>query len=119
MRSWSGFDSRLRRGVEQVGTHYQLMFRMKRHLKENFGDSVFRFHYLDHHICHAASSFYVSPFDKAAILTIDGTGEDTTVLFGIGEGTQIRVLKRIRLPHSLGQFLFRRYELPRLRHVSG
>jgi carbamoyltransferase len=58
----------------------------------------------DHHLSHAASAFYVSPFDEAAILTFDGAGESTTVLFAHGRGRSIEVLRRIKLPHSLGQF---------------
>ncbi|MDQ6735057.1 MAG: carbamoyltransferase, partial [Nitrospirota bacterium] len=60
--------------------------------------------YLDHHLCHAASTFLVSPFERAAILIVDGASESHTALLAVGEGTQIRVLKRIPLPHSLGQF---------------
>jgi carbamoyltransferase len=60
--------------------------------------------YLDHHLCHAASTYLVSPFDRAAILVVDGASESHTALLAVGEGTQIRVLKRIPLPHSLGQF---------------
>jgi len=48
--------------------------------------------------------FFVSGFDHAAIMTWDGTGEDTTTLFSLGENTRLKVLKRIKLPHSLGQF---------------
>ena len=61
-------------------------------------------YYLDHHLCHAASCFYVSPFDDAAILTMDGYGEKTTVLMAHGQGTNITPLKRIEFPHSLGSF---------------
>src|SRR5438034_5048954 len=63
-----------------------------------------KFHYLARHICHAASAFFASPFDTAAIFTVDGVGESTTVLYARGEGNRIRVLERIHLPHSLGQF---------------
>ena len=56
-----------------------------------------------HHLTHAASTFYLSPFQHAAILTIDGTGEFTTCTFGLGEGTRIRTLQTIRFPHSLGK----------------
>ena len=58
---------------------------------------------LKHHLAHAASSFYLSPFDRAAILTLDGTGEFTTSTFCVGEGTGIRILQEIRFPHSLGK----------------
>jgi carbamoyltransferase len=55
-----------------------------------------------HHESHAASAFYPSPFNKAAILTIDGVGEWATVTSGIGEGNQISFLEEIYFPHSLG-----------------
>jgi carbamoyltransferase len=56
----------------------------------------------EHHLSHAASSFYCSPFEEAAILTVDGVGEWTTASIGVGRGTDIRLLKEIRFPHSLG-----------------
>jgi carbamoyltransferase len=56
----------------------------------------------EHHLSHAASSFFCSPFDEAAILSVDGVGEWTTASIGIGKGTDIRLLKEIRFPHSLG-----------------
>ncbi len=58
--------------------------------------------YSEHHVSHAASAFLVSPFDKAAILTIDGVGEWETTTYGVGEGNDIRLLKCIHFPHSLG-----------------
>jgi carbamoyltransferase len=98
------FRSRVDRGVAQVGESYLGMFRHPKRLREHFGPSDFKFHYLEHHQTHAASAFFVSPFDTAAILTWDGTGEDTTTLFSRGKGNKLEVLKRIKLPHSLGQF---------------
>jgi len=56
----------------------------------------------EHHLSHAASAFYPSPFEEAAILTIDGVGEWATTAMGIGKGTDIKLLKEIRFPHSLG-----------------
>ena len=55
-----------------------------------------------HHMAHAASCFYPSPFDKAAILTIDGVGEWATCTLGFGSGSRIELVKEIRYPHSLG-----------------
>jgi len=55
-----------------------------------------------HHLSHAASAFFCSPFDEAAILTVDGVGEWTTASLGVGRGTAIKQLKEIRFPHSLG-----------------
>jgi len=98
------FSARVNRGVAQVSESYLGMFRYPHLLRRHFGPSTFKFHYLEHHLCHAASAFLVSPFETAAILTLDGTGEDTTTMFSRGEGTRVRPLKRIKLPHSLGQF---------------
>lgn len=58
--------------------------------------------FTEHHQSHAASAFYPSPFEKAAILTVDGAGEWATTTIGVGEGESIRLLKKIDFPHSLG-----------------
>jgi carbamoyltransferase len=58
--------------------------------------------FTEHHFSHAASAFYCSPFEDAAILTVDGVGEWTTASIGVGRGTLIKLLKEIRFPHSLG-----------------
>ena len=58
--------------------------------------------FTEHHQAHAASAFYPSPFDEAAILTIDGVGEWATTTIGLGQGNKIKLLKEIRFPHSLG-----------------
>ena len=55
-----------------------------------------------HHLSHAASAFYPSPFKRAAILTMDGVGEWSTATLGIGDGNRVKLLKEIRFPHSLG-----------------
>lgn len=56
----------------------------------------------EHHLSHAASAFYPSPFEKAAILTVDGVGEWATASICLGEGKDITILKELRFPHSLG-----------------
>ncbi len=58
--------------------------------------------FIEHHLSHAASSFLVSPFEKAAILTLDGVGEWETGTKGIGEGNKINLTHSINFPHSLG-----------------
>ena len=55
-----------------------------------------------HHESHAASAFYPSPFDEAAILTMDGVGEWDTATIGVGKGNKIKLLKSLEFPHSLG-----------------
>jgi carbamoyltransferase len=56
----------------------------------------------EHHLSHAASAFYPSPYEKAAILTIDGVGEWATASICLGQGKDITILKELRFPHSLG-----------------
>jgi carbamoyltransferase len=56
----------------------------------------------EHHLSHAASAFYPSPFETAAILTIDGVGEWSTTTYGMGSGNAIELRKHIRFPNSLG-----------------
>jgi carbamoyltransferase len=56
----------------------------------------------EHHLSHAASAFYPSPFEDAAILTLDGVGEWTTSSIALGKGHELKVIKELRFPHSLG-----------------
>ena len=58
--------------------------------------------FTEHHQAHAASAFYPSPFDEAAILTVDGVGEWATTTIGQGKGDELQMLKELRFPHSLG-----------------
>lgn len=58
--------------------------------------------FAEHHLSHAASAFYPSLFEKAAILTLDGVGEWTTTSLALGQGTAVSILKEIHFPHSLG-----------------
>src|SRR5437762_9362332 len=61
-----------------------------------------RYVFTDHHESHAASAFFPSPFERAAILTMDGVGEWATASHGVGEGNRIRLTHELRFPHSLG-----------------
>ena len=65
-------------------------------------DWVAKLLFSEHHLSHAASAFYPSPFDEAAVLTLDGVGEWTTTSLAIGRGHQLEVHKEIRFPHSVG-----------------
>ena len=56
----------------------------------------------EHHLSHAASAYYPSPFDRAAVLTLDGVGEWTTSSLAIAKGGNLKVMKEIHFPHSLG-----------------
>lgn len=76
------------------------------HLKKRFNgfkkDNPFKWHFVPHHLAHAASSFLPSPYEKAAILTLDGRGEIATTTFSIGKGHDIRFIGQVDFPHSLG-----------------
>jgi carbamoyltransferase len=56
----------------------------------------------EHHLSHAASAFYPSPFESASVLTLDGVGEWTTTSFAVGKANNLKVIKEIKFPHSLG-----------------
>jgi len=60
------------------------------------------FYFPEHHESHAASAFFPSPFDEAAVITLDGVGEWATTTVGVGEGNSLKLIKEIRFPHSLG-----------------
>ncbi len=67
------------------------------------GENALRkFYVCEHHISHASSAFYPSPYEKAVILTIDGVGEWATATIGIGDGGNIEIKEEMRYPHSLG-----------------
>jgi len=66
------------------------------------GPGKVRLLFPEHHLSHAASAFYPSPFDEAAILTIDGVGEWATAAIGLGKGRSITILRELDFPHSLG-----------------
>jgi carbamoyltransferase len=61
-----------------------------------------QFHNVEHHRAHLASSFYVSPFERAALLSIDGFGDFISTMWGLGEGNSINVLDQVEYPHSTG-----------------
>jgi carbamoyltransferase len=58
--------------------------------------------WVSHHEAHAASAFYFSPFDEAAVLVVDGVGEWATTSYGVGQGVRLELLDQVRFPHSLG-----------------
>lgn len=74
-------------------------------LKATLGDDVNweeRLLFSEHHLSHAASAFYPSPFESAAVLSLDGVGEWTTTSIVVGKGRDLKVVKEIHFPHSLG-----------------
>jgi carbamoyltransferase len=75
---------------------------IKNRIRERIGISADRILFIPHHLSHAASAFFCSPFQRAAILTVDGVGEWTTTALGLGEGNSCRLTDELRFPHSLG-----------------
>jgi len=73
---------------------------INKHLNGFKGEIIFP----EHHMSHAAHTFFTSPFDEAAILTVDGVGEWSTTTFGTGKDTSINLINDIRWPHSVGLF---------------
>ena len=86
LRTWSGFK-----------LHTQTMI-----LRELGAKFQGEFHFTEHHASHAASAFFPSPFEEAAILTLDAVGEWSVSSLGYGKGNEIKILKEMRFPHSLG-----------------
>lgn len=75
-------------------------------LAKAFPDEKFQgdIHHVEHHLCHLASSFLVSPFDEALALSVDGFGDFASAAWGMGRGTELAVEGRVFFPHSLGIF---------------
>ncbi len=92
-------------GIRSFIKAMPLWLKRKLWMRENIADELDyggKVLFTEHHEAHAASAFFPSPFEEAAILTLDGVGEWATASLGKGEGNRIRVLKEIRFPHSLG-----------------
>ncbi len=65
-------------------------------------DGPYRWHFVAHHVAHAASAFHASPHERAAVLTLDGRGERATTAYHLGHGARFEPLAEVRMPHSLG-----------------
>lgn len=75
------------------------------HLQQRFRGAQFsndQWHFVEHHLCHAASAFLPSPYHEAAVLTIDGRGEKATTTFSMGKGNDLQRISQVDMPHSLG-----------------
>jgi carbamoyltransferase len=94
-RSWKSFREAM---INWLGDKLWIKSLIKEELEVEDGKILFA----EHHLSHAASAFYASPFKEAAILTVDGVGEWTTAAMGLGRGTNIKLLQEIPFPHSLG-----------------
>jgi carbamoyltransferase len=76
------------------------------HLEKRFRDvrerGRYRWHFVPHHLAHAASAFHASPYAKAAVMTLDGRGEKATTGYAVGDGNRLEWLGQVHMPHSLG-----------------
>jgi carbamoyltransferase len=75
---------------------------LAKHLGVQRGQLKAKFHNVEHHRAHLASSFYVSPFERAALLSIDGFGDFISTMWGVGEGNAVEVMGQVEYPHSTG-----------------
>lgn len=88
-----------------VNAPEQLVDGYPHHLQKNFKGaktSDFKWHFVEHHISHAASAFHVSPYTDAAVMTLDGRGEIATTTYNIGSGNDLQRIGQVNMPHSLG-----------------
>jgi carbamoyltransferase len=95
------------RGLRSFASSLPVWVKEKLHLRGKIrkglpGPTRAPFVFLDHHESHAASAFFPSPFDEAAILTLDGVGEWSTTTVGTGRGNRIELTHHLKFPHSLG-----------------
>jgi carbamoyltransferase len=95
------------RGFRQFLMSIPLWLRQKLHLPKQIDEALGgrykgRYVFVEHHESHAASAFFPSPFEEAAIMTLDGVGEWATASFGTGRGNRIELSNTLHFPHSLG-----------------
>jgi carbamoyltransferase len=75
---------------------------LQRRFRSASKDAGYAWHFVDHHVAHAASAYLASPFEHAAVMTLDGRGERATTSYAVGEGGAMRRLGQVAMPHSLG-----------------
>jgi carbamoyltransferase len=87
----------------RLGNARQWLF-IKKEIEEALGAGPLqaREHFIEHHQAHLASSFFVSPLEKAAVMSVDGFGDFSSAAWGVGEGNRLRIMGRVFFPHSLG-----------------
>lgn len=95
------FPKNYKQFLDTIGPWFGSRIQIKKTLEQDlhyFGPV----HYYDHHLSHAASAFYLAPFEDATIVTVDGVGEWATTTIGYGKNEKIELKNEIRFPHSLG-----------------
>ncbi len=94
-----GFRSFVKAMPQWTGQKLNLRREIRRGLDGQYDGRIV---FCEHHESHAASAFFPSPFDQAAILTMDGVGEWATTTMGVGKGNELKLTHELRFPHSLG-----------------
>lgn len=102
LSSFSSYPRAIRLFAKAISTWFSEKLWVRSNIAKELNIDPKKILFVPHHLSHAASAFYPSGFEKAAILTLDGVGEWTTATMGIGEGTKINVLSEMQFPHSLG-----------------
>lgn len=97
-----GNETVIQRSFQNIYSSRLWIHELVKNLEGGILKDVDKFYVCEHHMSHAASAFYPSPFEEAAILTMDGVGEWATTTIGHGKGRQIQILEQISYPHSLG-----------------
>jgi carbamoyltransferase len=100
---YAGWDSLFLAHI--VNAPGQLVDGYPHHLQKRFLGAKatdFKWHYVEHHLAHAASAFLPSPYEEASILTVDGRGEETTTSYYSGKGAKLKKIGEVHMPHSLG-----------------
>lgn len=105
VRSPQLFREKGRRSIERLRQEWWELAGLRRKLGQHIdGTPCPPVTFLDHHLCHAASAFLVSPFERAAVLVVDGASESHSTMMALADRQQIHGINRTPLPHSLGQF---------------
>ncbi len=100
---YPGLDDLFLTGIKEAPQH--LISGYPHHLREKFVGATtndFEWHYVDHHIAHAASAYYPSPFKSAAVVTFDGRGENATTTYSVGKEKELKRFGQVDMPNSLG-----------------
>lgn len=108
------FWSKLRRAALRPGDWGRILSRTKNTLQvsrlaerlasEGIGGEHLQVHFVEHHRAHLASAFFASPFEEAAVVSVDGFGDFSSVMWGVGRGNRLEVKGSVTYPHSLGLF---------------
>jgi carbamoyltransferase len=95
--SWARYASRASNSIRIAQTARQIQ-------AAGIGHGHTRFHFVEHHRAHLSSAFFCSPYDEAAVVSVDGFGDFSSVMWGIGRGNKMDVTGAVHFPHSLGLF---------------